>query len=66
MEEGLLLDPISLAEHDVIAIGSIHVQVDLTHVVRVLARSKAHRLVNAVLFLSDKSEKREWRGRGRI
>ena len=51
VKERLLLDPISFAEHDVIAISPIHVEVDLTHVVRVLARSKAHRLVNAILLL---------------
>ena len=51
VEKRLLLDPISFAEHDVIAISPIHVEVDLTHVVRVKARSKTHRLVNAILLL---------------
>ena len=51
VKQRLLLDPISFSEHDVITVGSIHVQIDLTNVVRVLARAKPHRLVNAVLLL---------------
>ena len=64
MEERLLLDSIALAEHDVIAISPIHVQINLPDVVRVETRAKAHSLVNAVLLLGEGGGKRGGNERG--
>ena len=54
MEELLLLGVVSLPEHDVVSVGSVHIQIDLSDLLAVLpAQLPGSQTINQCLIFTD-------------
>lgn len=53
MEERLLFDVVSLPEHDVVPVGAVDVEVDLSDVRAPSARLIFHVLIDSLLFILE-------------